>query len=128
MDNHNLCPELLALKSAFESSSVPFLLLGSKLEAVFLNDSLINSYPEFKNPIFPALLFRNTDEQTVLNYLKSEKSYTLYLESADNEPRSVVLNAVFDKEQKVVGAFVIFAIRIMGKRQLTRLGYRYASA
>jgi len=111
MESRDLCPELLSLKTAFDGSSVPFLLFNNKLEAIFLNDSLLKSYPEFENPITPVMLFKDTDEATVLNYLKSEKNYTIHFKTAAGEQSSVVLNAVFDSEGSIVGAFVVFAIK-----------------
>lgn len=110
MENRDLCPELLSLKAAFEGSSVPFLMFNNKLQAIFLNDSLLKYYPEFKNPITPVMLFKDTDEQTVLNYLKTEKSFTIYVKTTDRQS-PIALNAVFDNEENLVGAFAVFTVK-----------------
>lgn len=111
MQSRDLCPELLALKSAFESSSVPFFMLDRKLEPIFVNDALTQSYPEFKNPMFPVFLLAETDEATVLNYLKTEKNFTLYPKNEGASFSSILFNAVFSGTGELVGSFAVMTAR-----------------
>lgn len=94
-----------ALKTAFEHSPIPFAVLDSKLHPIYLNTALLQRYGGIKNPMKHYMLFESVDKETIVNYLKSEKSYELICDLPEQNGAHIYLSALFSEQSgEFIGA------------------------
>jgi len=100
-----------ALKNAFESSPLPFAILDSELHIIHMNKALSLRYPDITDSVQLYLLFEDVDKGTVLNCLKSEKSYEFSYDLPDQNGAHITLNALFSSDDipEFIGATAILS-------------------
>lgn len=108
MDNFTQKAEFLSLASSFEHSPVPFSLLNCDFEFMHTNDAFKKRCPDPSFVKFSPNVYEGEGRQTVLNYLKTEKTYTLHLSLLGGESIPIILNAIFDNQNgKLIGSFAL---------------------
>lgn len=94
-----------AIKSAFEHSPIPFAVLDKKMQLTYFNAALSRHYGNLENPVKLYMLFESVDKQTVINYLKSEKTYELICDLPAQKGVHIYLSALFSEQsEEFIGA------------------------
>lgn len=92
----------------FEHSPIPFALLDRDMNVVYLNAAFSKWYDNLKDSVSLYRFFEDFDRQTVINYLKTEKSYESIHDLPDKKRAHIYLSALFSGEE-FMGATAVLA-------------------
>ena len=102
--------KLSFFKNVFKTFSLCACILDSEMHVIYLNDALKERYPDITDPAKLYLLFVDVDKKTVINCLKSEKSYEFIRDLPDQNGAHISLSPLFSEENgEFEGAIAIIS-------------------
>ena len=87
-----------SLKNAFGASPLPLAVFDKEFNLEYANGALIARFPDISNKLFLYSLFKDIDEQVILNYLISQKTHSFTHDLPDQKGAIFTLTAIFDGE------------------------------